>query len=175
MNKKAQMHLSETIAVLFIFFVLVFFGLVFYYKYQEVAFKAKQEEYLGARAMDTTLKALFMPELICSRGESEPEDNCVDMMKVDTAAVVIRNNLDYYFDLFSYANITLTQVYPLPSDPAYKPIIIYEKEKVVIDDLGNKVPNWQRRESTFFVVTMKDERSGIPQYSLGYLVVEVYS
>ena len=105
-NKKAQIRLNETIAVLFIFFVLILFGIIFYYQYQKIAIKEKQEELLASRAMETTLKTLFMPELVCTKGEAQAEDNCLDVIKLHAADETFRKHLgDYYFELFSNVNI----------------------------------------------------------------------
>lgn len=163
MGRKGQMQMTETIAILFIFFILLLFGIIFYFRYQQSAFQEKQEELLGVRAMETTLKALFMPELICSRGEAEPEDNCFDTLKLDSAAAVLEDNKDdYYFEIFSYAKITVHQVYP-----EEKEWLLYEKTK----------PESTRKEPTFFVVTLRDELSDSTQaqYGFGYVSVEVYS
>jgi len=104
-TSKGQSHMTETIAILFIFFVLVFFGILFYYKYSQVSLKQEKEELLGKRAIETTLKALFLPELICSNGEAEPEDNCVDMLKVRHANVTFRlHNQTYRFHFVSSSN-----------------------------------------------------------------------
>ncbi len=162
-TKQGQIHISETIAVLFIFFVLVLFGMLFYFRYQQVAIKEQQEELLAARAMDTTLKSLFLPELICSRGEAEPEDNCFDLSKLVRAPEVINSHLnDYYFQVFTYANISVVEVYP--EDKMYT---VYTKRK----------QNSTRTETTFFVVSLRDERNlgGDGRYGYGYVVVEAYS
>lgn len=167
-HKKGQAHLSETVAVIFIFFVLILFGLLFYYRYQQVDFKEKQEQLLASRAIDITTKTLFLPELLCSRGEAEPEDNCLDILKLDAAQQVFQNNtVDYYFGMFSYATITIKEIYPVESD-APKEWVLYNKTP----------PKWTRKEPTFFVVTLKDDAHGEgsqPIYKLGYLLVEVYS
>jgi len=155
--------MSETIAVLFIFFVLIFFGIIFYYKYQQVSFQEKQEELLGTRAIETTLKTLFLPELICSKGEAESEDNCVDMLKLRSLNETIKQYLDdYYFEIFSYARIYVQEVYPGNST-----FILYDKQK----------PDATREEPTFFVVTLRDEIAGKGQelHKFGYLAVVVYS
>lgn len=155
--------MTETIAILFIFFILLLFGIIFYYKYQQTAFQQEQEELLGARAMETTLKVIFMPELSCSRGEAEPEDNCVDILKLQEANTVLQKYIDsYYFELFSYATITVHQVYP-----ENKEWVLYEKLK----------PDYTRKEPTFFVVTLRDELAARDQarYNFGYISVEVYS
>lgn len=165
-NLRGQIRMSETIAILFIFFILIMFGIVFYYRYSQVAFKEKQEERLEAKAMEITLKALFLPELGCSRGEAEAEDNCLDLRKLKAAeGVFSRYWTEYYFGLFPYANITVERVYPEPREKLFR----YEKPK----------PDWQRKEATYFVVALKDEieEAGAEGegYSLGVLTVEAYS
>lgn len=164
-SKKAQIHMTETVAVLFIFFVLILFGIIFYYQYQRVAIKEKNDELIAARAMDTTLKVLFLPELACSQGEAETEDNCADLMKVrHINAVFEQHTEDYFFNIFSYARISIQQVYPLNEEQEY---VLYDKPK----------PGFTHKEPTFFVVSLRDEsKSGTKTvYGLGYLVVEVYS
>lgn len=158
-GKKGQIHLTETVAVLFIFFILIVFGIIFYSKYQQVAIKVKSEELLASRAMDTTLRVLFLPELICSRGEAEPEDNCIDVLKLRHANETMMDHApDYYFDMLSYATITIIQLYP-----EEKEFILYDKPK----------PNYKKREPTYFVVSLKDDALG--SYGFGYVRVEVYS
>ena len=80
--------------------------------------------------MEATLKTLFMPELICSRGEAEPEDNCFDVLKLNSKC-------SSYCSFFWSMNITLsyfprchhhrTQVYP-----EQKEWILYDKVKQII-------------------------------------------
>ena len=164
--------MTETIAVLFIFFVLLLFGIIFYYKYQQVAVKEKQEELLAARAMDTTLKTLFLPELTCTRREAEPEDNCIDMLKMRQANATFRKYInDYYFGIFSYARI---RVVDLTDKQEW---ILYDKEKTKILDNGTVVSDWEKRENTYFVVTLRDEikGQGEARYDWGYIEAGVYS
>ena len=163
-DKKSQVRMSETIAVLFIFFVLILFGIVFYYKYQQVAFVEKQEELLAVRAMETTLKTLFLPELICSKGEAEAEDNCLDLLKLQSLNDTFKQHLDdYYFEIFSFSEVRVEEIYP-----GNRSWILYKKVK----------PGLTKEEATFFVVTLRDETAGEDQqakYSFGYLRVVVYS
>ena len=160
--KKGQIRMTETIAVLFIFFVLILFGLIFYFRYSESAFKAEQEEMFGKKAIDLTTKTIFLPELLCSKGEAEAEDFCFDMMKLRHTEKTLKKHLsDYYFGLFSYAKISVQEIYP--DDDSW---IIYEKKK----------PNSTRVDPTFFVVSLKDESlGGQPSYGFGVVKVEVYS
>lgn len=161
-SRRAQIRMSETIAVLFIFFVLVVFGIIFYVKYSQIAAEERQEELLGMKAMDITIKSLFLPELICSRGEAEPYDNCIDLLKLKHACEIFKDHTeDYYFNLFSYSKINITQVYPTPGE-----WILYEKEK----------PDWENRELSHFVVSLRDEtKDGKGEFSFGVLTIEVYS
>lgn len=159
LGKKGQVHLTETIAVLFIFFILIIFGMIFYSKYQQISFKEKSEEFVASRAMDTTLQILFLPELICSRGEAEPEDNCIDLMKLRHANETMQDHAeDYYFDMLSYATITITQL-----SAEEKNFVLYDKPQ----------PNYKKKEPTYFVVSLRDDVVG--SYGLGYVKVEVYS
>lgn len=163
LNRKGQMQMTETIAILFIFFILLLFGVIFYFRYQKIAFQEKQEELLGERAMESTLKTLFMPELICSRGEAEPEDNCFDVLKLNSTRETIQQHLDeYYFEMFSYATISVQETYP-----ENRSWILYDKPK----------PEFTRKEPTFFVVTLRNELAGNnqPEYGFGYVSVTVYS
>lgn len=163
MTRKGQLQMTETIAILFIFFILLLFGVIFYFRYQKIVFQEKQEELLAARAMESTLKVLFMPELICSRGEAEPEDNCFDVLKLNATRKVMQQYLDeYYFEIFSYATIMVQETYP-----ENKTWMLYDKPKL----------EFTRKEPTFFVVTLRDELAGInqPEYGLGYVSVTVYS
>ncbi len=172
-GRSAQIRMTETVAILFIFFVLVLFGIIFYYKFQQISLQDKQEELLAARAMDTTLRVLFLPELSCTNGDTEPEDNCIDLAKLKHAKSIFTEKLNaYYFDIFSYARITVYQTFPDPQE-TYE---LYLKEKPAVDEEGNPIPI--DTETTYFVVTLKDELSGIPgetHYGYGYVKVEVVS
>lgn len=158
-GKKGQIHLTETVAVLFIFFVLIIFGMIFYSKYQQVSFKEKSEEFVASRAMDTTLRILFLPELVCSRGEAEQEDNCIDLMKLRHANEIMQDHAqDYYFDMMSYATITVTELFP-----EEKTFVLYDQPK----------PNYTKKEPTYFVVSLRDDVR--QKYGFGYVKVVVYS
>jgi len=160
MKRKAQARMTETIAVIFIFFILILFGLIFYARYSQSSFVQKQEELLAKEAIDSTTKALFLPELICSKGEAEPEDHCLDLMKLRTANETFRKYLtDYYFNIFSYARITVQEVYP--DDRSW---ILYERIKT----------NATREEPTYFSVSLREETPD-PVYGFGYIEVRVFS
>ena len=167
MEKKGQVHMTETIAVLFIFFVLLLFGIIAYAKFQQWALKENQEELLASKAIETATKLLFLPELACTKGEAEAEDNCFDMSKVRwlNSNSYFEKNIDYYFDIFSYATISINQTYPAPdpTDPNSGFVKLYDRQD----------PNRLNSESTFFVVSLKDEIN--EQFGYGYVEIKVYS
>jgi hypothetical protein len=178
-DKKGQIRLTETIAVLFIFFILIGLGIIFFAKFANVAAKEKQQEILGKRAIETTLHTLFMPELLCTKGEAELEENCVDLLKARQLAVRLAEEpetKDYFFNLFGYATISVIQQYPSPQEACLQGYldeecmgtwIIYDQEK----------PDWENKEATFWTVSLRDETAGgfLPAYGFGFLRVEVYS
>jgi hypothetical protein len=184
-NKKGQVNMLETIGVIFIFFVLVLFALIFYFKFQEVSFEQDQLELAGLRAIDTTLVTLFLPELQCTRGRAETIDNCVDLTKIDSVIETINNyKNDYYFHMFSFSKITVHEVYPSIEDESRSWVIYdHEKTRTEENDEGEEifVPDWSIKEPTYFVVTLSDDLSGYShgiekgKMSVGYISVEVYS
>jgi len=181
-SKGGQAHMMETIGALFIFFILIVFAMMFYYNYQEVSLQEKSRELVASRAMHTTLISLFLPELQCSRGNSEAEDNCIDLMKLRSLNKTFNKySNEYYFNMFGYSNIYVQMVHP-----GNKTWTIYEREKLTTDSDGNTTIAWTFKEPTYFVVTLKDEVHGVIDgnstrnnnlgvYSFGYLVVEVFS
>lgn len=163
MKKKAQMQMTETIAILFIFFILLLFGIIFYYHYSKGAIKEQHQELTEARALDTTVRVLFLPELLCSRGEAEKEENCLDLMKLRQFDGVVQQHLEeYYFHLFSYGKIAVYSLYP-----EQKEWIVYDKKR---DESKGYTP-------TFFVISLRDDVAGgeEPLYSFGYIEIGVYS
>lgn len=162
MNRRSQIQLTETIAILFIFFILLMVGLVFYYQYQKSALKEKGKELATARTIDTTLQVLFLPELLCTKGDAELEDNCLDVMKLRHANETMQEHREeYYFSLFSFSNITVHALYP--KEEVY---YLYAKKR---EPTKNYLP-------TFFVVTLRDDSlvEGESHYSYGYVEVGIY-
>ncbi|MBI4152424.1 hypothetical protein HY495_01825 [Candidatus Woesearchaeota archaeon] len=165
-TKQGQIHITETIAVLFIFFVLLFFGLVFYYKYVDVSAKEQLAENLERRAVDSTTRFIFLPEVQCTQRELPPFPYCLDLLKLSAFKDVLSGDAldEYYFHLFSFAKITVQEVYP---DPA-RSWVVYDKPKI---DYSNK-------KVTYFSAALEDASvsgGAEPVVHFGYVVMEVYS
>ena len=112
-DKKSQIKMFETIAVLIIFFVLIGFGLVFYSRIQGQQSQEKQEENFELKAIQTAQLVSFLPEIQCS-SDGIPTNDCFDILKIKALNYVntgeIRNK--YYFDTFGYSEISINQIYP---------------------------------------------------------------
>src|SRR3989344_754641 len=110
--KKAQIRITETIAILIIFFILVMFGIIFFSQIQRTTFDQRSIQAAGERAVSTSLNALFLPELACTKGDAVEIKDCIDIFKLEAAATAIQGNIDYYFDIFQYATIRVEELYP---------------------------------------------------------------
>tara|TARA_Y100000310_G_scaffold344364_1_gene456782 strand:- start:19220 stop:19732 length:513 start_codon:yes stop_codon:yes gene_type:complete len=166
-SRSAQARITETIAVMFIFFILIMFGIIFYASYSKNAAITKQNELFSQNAIEITTKTLFMPELLCSKGEAEPEDFCLDVLKLKHSQTILEAHVaEYYFDILGYAKISVEQVYPNDGTT----YTIYEKTKV---SDNTKIPS----KDTNFIVSLRDEtagQGGKTAYGVGLMTVEVY-
>lgn len=167
-DRNGQIQMTETIAVLFIFFILVFFGLIFYYKYVDSSVKAGMAEHLEKRAADTTNRIIFLPEIQCSGRSSGGNVYCIDLQKLEAfQTVVLEKNVDglddFYFGLFSFARITVQEIYP----DSTKSWIIYDKPK----------KEFTSKKVTYYSTALEDNvvAAGNPIHYFGYVTVEVYS
>ena len=197
-SKKGQVRITETIAVLLIFFLIIVFAMIFYGNYQKTVMEEKENEAFADKAIRITTKLLSLPELACTKGDSDYESFCFDMLKLRHVNDLFKENLaDYYYDLFSYSRVTVYQIYPFidQNDPLNLlgdngPWILYEKvpcpegcewndneKKCKKIDPLIKILCKPDMEPTYFVVTLRDEKSGIPgkpEFKTGYIHVEVF-
>ena len=156
-NKKAQIKMFETIAILIVFFFLVAFGMIFYSQMQKGSIKGEFQEIYELRAMNTVQLANYLPEIQCS-SENIVTDNCFDIEKLNSFENVSENNKLFYHNLFYSSNITVEQIYP----PLIKKWNIY-----------SSIPkNWNDMSKTHIPILLYDpiER----RYNTGVLHVEVY-
>lgn len=111
-QKNAQVRSMETIGVLFIFFILVVFALIFYAQYQRGAYERARLELVGQRAVASSLRAQFLPELRCSTGNNHFIDDCVDRLRMEGFQQVAAQNRQFYLQVFGTAKISVTELYP---------------------------------------------------------------
>ncbi|MBI2573288.1 hypothetical protein HYV86_05485 [Candidatus Woesearchaeota archaeon] len=171
-SKRGQVNMTETIAVLLIFLILLIFGIVFYARYQEGAIKEKERELDQRQAIEVTTRALFLPELICTKGNAETDTFCFDVPKLKHIEDITKNNMNYYFQMFGYATITVQELYPgTGNPPTFQQWTIYNKIKI---DPNTQEPS-VNKEKTDFVVTLRDETTQRGMHRFGIVHVEVYS
>ena len=86
------------------------------------------------------------------------------MGKLPDAIRVIEENPVYYFNIFSYATVSIEQIYPGGEESAA--IMLYDRPK----------PDWEAKETAYFVVALRDKIFGdnVDFFSFGYLKVEAY-
>lgn len=111
MNTKAQIQIGETIAVLFVFFILIIIGLVFYVKIIKGNIDLEKEEVSQLRSIGIAQRVMFLPELQCSE-DNIIKDNCIDTKKLDSAKNVMNEKATYYYDLLEFSEVDISQIYP---------------------------------------------------------------
>lgn len=111
MNKKSQVQMMETLAVLLVFFILVILGIVFYSRVLSGSIETQKEEGIQLSAVKVAQRASTLPELQCSN-DNIVSDNCIDIVKLEAASDILRQNEAYYYDRFLFSNIKISEVYP---------------------------------------------------------------
>ncbi len=110
--RKAQIQINETIIVLFIFFMLVIFGIVFFARVQKVNIQAEQRAIQNLDLIKVSQIINSLPELSCSVGNVQI-DNCYDTMKVEAFKEILQDDKTYFSGTLLYnTNITLKQYDP---------------------------------------------------------------
>ena len=116
MKKKAQIQIFETIVVVFIFFILIAVGFIFYGKFIRGNLQNIDEKSAQSNSIAIAQRVMFLPEIQCSE-DNVIKDNCIDKLKLESAKDVMTANAVYYYDLFEFSEITLTQKYPDEKPP----------------------------------------------------------
>ncbi len=110
-KKRSQIGMTETIAILFIFFILVALGFMFYLRISRTSIKTQYEKGTDLMAIEITQKASFLPEIQCSK-KNVITDNCIDILKLESATQIINENNITYYDLFFSSEIVVEELYP---------------------------------------------------------------
>lgn len=129
-KKSAQIQMMETIAVLFIFFILVVVGFVFYAKILKGNLEQQEEESVQLNAIEVAQRASSLPELQCSE-DNIVSDNCIDLLKLEAASQIMQQNDVYYYDRLLFSKITVNEIYPDSKEWA-----LYSRP---LEDFSNKI------------------------------------
>ena len=109
--KRAQIQIGETIAVLFVFFILIIMGFMFYVRVIKGNIDIEKEELSQLRSVGISQRIMFLPEIQCSE-DNIIIDNCIDTLKLEYAQSIMRENEIYYYDLLEFSDVNVAQVYP---------------------------------------------------------------
>jgi len=162
-SKRAQIHMMETIAVLLVFFIMVVIGFVFYVQIIKANIEIEREEARQLQAVEIAQRALFLPELQCSKGKDIIKSDCIDILMleafIDSDMDIIGENQLYYHDRLGFSEIIVREVYPDASKPQW---VLYDKH---LDEFTDKI-------TTHLPVSLKDPKEN--KYSFGLMQVSVY-
>ncbi len=142
LNTKGQLQIQETILTVFIFIVLIMFGLIFFYRVQSASIVDDFNDFQKEKASIDFITLGDLPEFSCSAGGIK--GNCIDAVKllVFMKLNATKSFRDHYISTFGYANITFYQVYPKletnknrctpnkPSDCGVWQVYLYQPKKI---------------------------------------------
>ncbi|MBT5021374.1 hypothetical protein HOK51_10150 [Candidatus Woesearchaeota archaeon] len=112
-SKKAQVRMGETIAILFIFFILLIIGALIYFNIQKTTIRRDIAERFEASAVELSQVVSFLPEIQCTE-KNVVEPGCFDLFKIIALSDISKEkqNSAYYSREFGQSLIQIKQIYP---------------------------------------------------------------
>lgn len=113
-NRKAQIKMGETIAIMFIFFILLIVGAVFYLNMQRTTVGRDIQQAYELRAVELSQIISFMPELQCTEA-NVVTPSCFDIDKILALSRVAADGkpLLLYDREFGQVKIEVNVIYPV--------------------------------------------------------------
>ncbi|MBU0471769.1 MAG: hypothetical protein KKF89_05215 [Nanoarchaeota archaeon] len=115
-NKKAQIQMGESIAIIIIIMILIIFALVFYSKIKEVDISEKKILFQDLDLIELSQIIYSLPEIQCSFAEVV-DYGCIDLLKYYELAKIINESFKddkiqyfYYRQLFGNTKISLETI-----------------------------------------------------------------
>ncbi len=113
--RKAQIQTLETIAVLFIFFILLAFAMIFFASIQKSKSYSRVSELQKIESMKIAQGAINLPEISASR-RGIAGVNTIDITKMTAFSKVVAENFDLrkgiYEEKLGPSKITVMEIYP---------------------------------------------------------------
>lgn len=158
-NKRAQVKMGETIAILFIFFILLIIGAVFYMNLQRTTVYRDIEQAYELRAVELSQIISFMPELQCTEA-NVVKPSCFDIHKMQALSQIAQSDfgLLLYDREFGETKIEILVVYPSSEN-----ILLWDKPK----------PGFISAPVTHIPISLFNSTSG--KKTFGILEITVYS
>ncbi|MFH1506302.1 MAG: hypothetical protein ABIE94_04945 [archaeon] len=115
-GQKAQIQMGESIAVIVIITIMIFFGLTFYSRVKYLEIEQDTEQFNQFDAVKLANAVSNMPELLCSQ-QKVIDINCVDKYKIIALQDSVGEGAGskaffYYRSLLGNSRITVEQLYP---------------------------------------------------------------
>ena len=112
-GKKAQIKMGETIAIMFIFFILLIVGAVFYMNMQRTTVQQDISQAYELRAVELAQVISFLPEAQCTES-NVVKASCFDIYKLIGLSNVTSTpeGLNLYEREFGTTTIRLVTIYP---------------------------------------------------------------
>lgn len=161
-SKKGQIKFGETIAILFIFFILLIVGFVFYARFAAVSATQDQVKAQELQSVEVGQAVSFLSELACT-DYNVVESGCFDLHKVAALSELGTGPNSnpiaraYYLQTFGKARINVRQIFPPGPDR-----LIYD----------NSASNFTSSSNNYFPIALKD--SVKDKYYFGVLEVRVF-
>jgi len=117
LNRKSQLKIGETIAILIVFFMLLVLGIFFYIGVQQATSQKSFERESDISAIEVVQKASNLPELQCSSG-NDVEDNCIDIYKLAflNQSISDPSSQEHYAGIFGLSKIEVKVLSPTHDD-----------------------------------------------------------
>jgi len=157
-NKTAQMKMGETIAVLIVFFMLLFFGLIFFSNMERKEIIDKVNEMEEQESIDLAQTIQFLPELKCTT-EDITKTLCIDALKLNAFKNMSSGKKAYYQPIFGSTRLEVAEIYPNPTNFTQ----IYEG------------PTSSEYFMTFIPISLFQPNPYPGQYKIGILKIISYS
>jgi hypothetical protein len=112
-SRSAQVKMGETIAIMFVFFILLIVGAVFYMNLQRTTVGREISQAQELRAVELSQIISFLPEAQCTES-NVVKASCFDLYKLIALGRVTATpkGLNLYAREFGTTTITLTEIYP---------------------------------------------------------------
>jgi len=163
--KKSQIQMGENVIILFIFFMLLIFAVVFYTKIQSTKTAQKIETDITGRGLQIAQRIQFLPELQCTKGNTEIFPGCYDEFNIIALDKLARDGLnrEYYYGLFGFSRVFINRTFPIQDDN--RELFLYNNPK----------EDWISITTTNVPLTLCNFISGEEDCSFAVLKVEVYN
>ncbi len=106
LGKKGQIHITETLLVVFVMVIMIIIGVIIYFKFSLEESKSLEYELSERQATIMLAKVMTLDELACS------DEDCIDTAKILPFKRALGENFNRYKKIFGRKKIVLKILYP---------------------------------------------------------------